>query len=81
MATAEAAGRLTVSEESAQLASQLRRLTRVATFVAVLTSPALFVFLWHERGWHWYWAALLTFAEVVAFRGLLDVIIRRLIAV
>jgi cell division protease FtsH len=79
MATAEAAGRLTVSEQSAALASQLRRLTRTATFVAVMTSPALFVYLWHGRGWHWYWAALVTFVEVVAFRGLLDVVIRRLI--
>ncbi|MDE3025543.1 MAG: AAA family ATPase, partial [Acidobacteriota bacterium] len=59
--------------------AQLRRLARAATVVAVLTSPALFVFYWHGLGWHWYWALLVTFGEIVVFRGLVDVLIRRLI--
>jgi hypothetical protein len=43
MATAEVvAGTLRSSEESVALAGQLRRLTRVATAIAVLTSPAAF---------------------------------------
>jgi hypothetical protein len=42
MATAEVAGTLRSSEESFALAAQLRKLTRVATGVAVLTSPATY---------------------------------------
>jgi len=79
MATADLAGSLRVGEESVALAAQLRRLARAATVVAVLTSPALFVFYWHGLGWHWYWALLVTFGEIVVFRGLVDILIRRLI--
>ncbi|HZS30030.1 MAG TPA: AAA family ATPase [Gaiellaceae bacterium] len=79
MATAEVAPRFTVGEESLALAGQLRRLTRAATVVALLASPALFVFDVHVLHWQWYWALLVTSAEIVAFRGLLDVFIRRVI--
>jgi ATP-dependent Zn protease len=79
MASADVAAHLAVGEESAQLASQLRRVTRAATAVALLTSPAVFLFFQHALGWHWYWALLLTLVEVVAFRGLLDVFVRRVI--
>jgi ATP-dependent Zn protease len=79
MATEALAGKLRVGEESAALAAQLRGLTRAATIVALLASPALFVFYWHGLGWHWYWALLVTFAAIVVFRGLVDVLIRRVI--
>ena len=80
MATAaETVGRLTVGEESAALAASLRRLTRVATWVAAAGAPALFIFYLHVLHWAWYWAALVTFGEIVAFRGLVDIFIRRLI--
>src|SRR5581483_8390139 len=59
MATAEVTPTtmLRSGEESIALASQLRRLARVATVVAVLTSPAAYFF----------------------FRGVVDLVIRRLI--
>ncbi|MGZ4480684.1 MAG: hypothetical protein ACXVY5_00635, partial [Gaiellales bacterium] len=63
----------------AELASQWRRLTRAATVVAVLTSPA--VFLWCRQVQHWsiVWSLLATFLLVIAFRGTVDVITRRFI--
>ena len=61
------------------LASEWRRFTRIATVVAVLTSPALFVFFHESQGWGVGWSILVTFLAVVAFRGLLDVAVRRFI--
>src|SRR6476661_5740555 len=52
MATAEVTttGTLRSSEASVALAAQLRRLARVATFVALLTSPAAYFFFHKEDG-------------------------------
>ena len=36
------------SEESVALASQLRRLARIATFIAILTSPAAYFWFRHN---------------------------------
>jgi cell division protease FtsH len=79
VASAEITGTLRVGEESIALASQLRRLSRVATALAALGAPALVFFYVNVFHWAWYWAALVTFAELVAFRGLLDILIRRVI--
>jgi ATP-dependent Zn protease len=70
---------LGASEESQELVSGWRRLTRTATVVAVLTSPALFVYFVRQDGWPWWKAALVTFALVMVFRGLADLIFRSLI--
>ncbi|HVA29785.1 MAG TPA: AAA family ATPase [Gaiellaceae bacterium] len=61
------------------LAAQLRRLTRVATVVALLTSPA--AYFWFHKVEHLSTgkAILVTAACVIAFRGLIDLVIRRLI--
>jgi ATP-dependent Zn protease len=67
------------SEEHAALAREWRRLSRAATFVALLTSPALFAFLVGAQGWHPFWAFVVTFLAVIAFRGLVDVLAHRLI--
>ena len=64
---------------SEQLASEWRRLTRVATVVAVLTAPLAFEWLHQVRGWSLGWALVGTFFEVIAFRGLVDVVLRRFI--
>jgi ATP-dependent Zn protease len=79
MATAELTGTLRVGEESVALAAQLRRLSRVATLVASFTSPALFVYFWKSAGWSIGWSLAATLGAVAAFRGLIDVGIRRLI--
>src|SRR5579884_3235082 len=80
MASADvAAGNRRLNEEAMVLARDLRKLARLATAVAALTSPAIFVYLVHQRHWAW-WAALLgAIAGVMCFRGLVDVFVRRLI--
>src|SRR4029079_16929499 len=81
MATAEVTttGTLRSSEESVALAAQLRRLARVATFVALLTSPAAYFFFHKEEGVGPGKAILCTLLVVIGFRGLVDLLIRRLI--
>jgi cell division protease FtsH len=62
-----------------ELVAQWRRLTRAATIVAVLTAPALFVWLHQQQGWGFGWSLLVTFLLVIAFRGVIDVATRRFI--
>src|SRR3954452_7519961 len=66
-------------EQRNALATQWRQLTRYATFVAVLTSPAFFVVLYHRNGWSMLGALVVTGAAVIAFRGLVDVLARKII--
>src|SRR4051795_9890398 len=66
-------------EQRNALAIQWRQLTRAATFVALLTSPALFVILYQRNGWGMIAALIVTGAGVIAFRGLIDVLARKLI--
>jgi ATP-dependent Zn protease len=82
MATADvtpATSMLRSSEESVALASQLRRLARVATIVAVLTSPAGYFFFRHQAHHSVGGSIALTALVVVGFRGLVDLLVRRLI--
>ena len=64
---------------SGALAAEWRKLGRVATFVAVLTAPAAFEWFSVVRGWGAGPALLGTFVEVVVFRGLMDIVLRRFI--
>jgi hypothetical protein len=66
-------------EESRELAMQWRRLTRAATALAVLTSPAAFIWMHSHLGWGVGWSLLATFFLVVAYRGLVEVAVRRMI--
>jgi ATP-dependent Zn protease len=68
-----------VSESQSALSREWRRLTRVATLIAVLTSPSVFYWYHHHNGWSFFWSFVATFFTVVAFRGVVDVIVRRLI--
>jgi ATP-dependent Zn protease len=61
------------------LARDLRKLTRAATLVALLTSPAAFVWFHSHVGMSAFWALVCTFLEVIAFRGLVDIVFRWLI--
>jgi ATP-dependent Zn protease len=61
------------------LAGEWRRLSRAATVVAVLTSPALMAILIGVNEWPWGWALLATIAFVAAFRGLIDIVAHRFI--
>ncbi len=62
MATAEPTLRptplATDQAPSTELADQWRMLTRAATIVALLTSPALYIWFKEYNGWAWYWALL-----------------------
>ena len=64
-------------QERNALATQWRQLTRAATFVAVLTSPAFFVILYQRNGWGMISALVVTGIAVIAFRGLVDVLARK----
>src|SRR6478672_1954436 len=66
-------------EQRNALATQWRQLTRAATFVALLTSPAFFGILYQRNGWGMVAALIVTFAAVIAFRGLIDVLARKVI--
>ncbi|MBA2476640.1 MAG: AAA family ATPase [Actinobacteria bacterium] len=77
MAAAEPLAALPAGEASRQLADQWRRLTRAATAVAILTSPAAFMFFREQNGWNVWQSLLATFLLVIAFRGLVDLVLRR----
>src|SRR5213595_881663 len=79
MATAEVSGTQWSSQESVALAAHLRKLARIATVVAVLTSPAAF-YWYHQQVGLGIGAAIAAAAgTVIAFRGFVDLVIRRLI--
>src|SRR5215212_1069487 len=67
------------SEESRDLNNQWRALRRAATAVALISSPALFVWLCKMQELALGWAIIATILCVAAFRGLLDVIFHRFI--
>ena len=80
MATAEGLRpSLTAGESSTALASQWRLLTRATTLVAVLTSPAAYLWFHQQNGWAWYWSAAAALGFVIAFRGVTGLALRRLI--
>jgi cell division protease FtsH len=62
---------------STELAHQWRVLTRAATFVAILTSPAAFVWLHKHQGWSIGWAIIGAIGMIAAFRGFIDLVLRR----
>ena len=67
------------SAQSSELRNQWRSLRRAATIVALLSSPALFVWLYKMQDKTLVWSLLLTVLAIAAFRGLLDVIFNRFI--
>jgi ATP-dependent Zn protease len=79
MASGDGLVGLPSSEATKELTLQWRRLIRTATAVAVLTSPVVFVWFKQEVGLHWAWALFWTFIAVIAFRGFMDIVLRRFI--
>src|SRR3954471_12150909 len=65
--------------EQAALLREWKRLSRAATFVALLTAPAFLLVLVERNGWSVGWSIIVTFFAVIAFRGLLDILAHRLI--
>jgi ATP-dependent Zn protease len=68
-----------INEHASALAHEWRRLTRVATAVALFTSPAFFLLLYQSDHLGLLVSLILTIVAVVAFRGLVEVVVRRLI--
>jgi cell division protease FtsH len=66
-------------DQARELSSQWRSLRRAATAVAILSSPAIFVWLQKEKGWPIGWSLVAAIVAVAAFRGLLDLIFHRFI--
>ena len=79
MSTGLVAGGMLSADEQRELNTQWRWLRRAATAVAVLTSPAVFVYLHKHEGWPLGWALLATLIAIAAFRGVLDLIFHRFI--
>jgi cell division protease FtsH len=80
MATDQAEpGLLDRTSASSELGEDWRRLTRVATAVALITSPAPFVWFHSVLGWSLARSFITTFLIVIAFRGLADLMVRRMI--
>src|SRR3954466_9359800 len=67
------------ARERDALMTEWRRLSRAATFVAVLTSPALFSVLYGVNDWPLIWSLVVTVLAVMAFRGLVDIVVNRFI--
>ena len=67
------------SEESVALASQLRQLARIATFIAILTSPAAYFWFRHNTHLSVGGSIVASAGVVIGFRGFVDLVIRRLI--
>jgi ATP-dependent Zn protease len=68
-----------INEHATSLAREWRRLTRVATSVALLTSPACFLVLFTSDHLPLWLSLLLTVVAIVLFRGLVELIARKLI--
>ncbi|HZB23419.1 MAG TPA: hypothetical protein VE444_06195, partial [Gaiellaceae bacterium] len=68
MATETAPLDLGRQEGSRELARQWRALTRAATAVALLTSPAVYLYVDRRLGWDSRWALATTALAVIAFR-------------
>src|SRR5581483_3211540 len=79
MSTGVIAGGTLSADEQRLLSAQWRSLRRVATGVAVLSSPAVFVYLHKQQGWAIGWSLLATLLAIAAFRGILDLVFHRFI--
>jgi ATP-dependent Zn protease len=71
-------GLLDRTSASSELGEDWRRLTRRATAIALVTSPAPFVWFHSVQDYSLGWSLFATFMVVIAFRGLIDLATRRL---
>jgi cell division protease FtsH len=68
-----------VNDSALALAREWKRLGRAATFVALLTSPVLFVLLYEGLEWGFLGSLVGTIVGVAIFRGLIDVLAHKFI--
>src|SRR3712207_546555 len=67
------------TEQHVALAREWRKLGRSATVVALLTSPAVFLWFAAVQGWHPLLAFVVTLLAIALFRGFVDVLAHRFI--
>ena len=67
-------GLLDRTSASSELGEDWRRLTRRATAIALVMSPAPFVWLHSVEGYGALWSLAWTFLIVVAFRGAIELV-------
>jgi hypothetical protein len=81
MAYAEESPRIRgpINEHASALAHEWRRLGRAATAVALLTSPAFFLVLYESNHVGLATSLIVTVIAVLMFRGLVEVVVRKLI--
>jgi ATP-dependent Zn protease len=79
MAAESLSGGLLSGEEQRELGNQWRTLRRAATGVALISSPAIFIWLHKHEGWSIGWSLAAALLAVAGFRGLLDLIFHRFI--
>jgi len=65
--------------EAIELARQWRYLGWFATAVALLAAPIPFLWLWKHEDWELRFALVTTLVLVAAFRGLVDLVLRRIV--
>ncbi|HEY2652590.1 MAG TPA: AAA family ATPase [Solirubrobacteraceae bacterium] len=75
----ESTGSHRVGLDATLVAGEWRRLRRAAMAVAIFTSPLFFVVLYDRVKLPLGWALLATAGSVIAFRGLVDVVCRKLL--
>src|ERR1700752_3559881 len=68
-----------INEHASELAHEWRRLTRAATIVALLTAPAFFLVLYDQDHWSLAASLIVPALAFVLFRGLIEVVARKLI--
>jgi ATP-dependent Zn protease len=68
-----------INEHASALAHEWRRLTRAATVVALFTAPAFFLVLYDSNHWSVLASVIVTILGVLLFRGLVEVVARKLI--
>jgi ATP-dependent Zn protease len=68
-----------INEHATALAHEWRRLTRAATAVALFTAPAFFLVLFDSNHLGLIWSLVITIVAVIMFRGLVEVVTRKLI--
>jgi ATP-dependent Zn protease len=68
-----------INQEASLLANEWRRLTRAATAVALLTAPAFFLVLYDSNRLTWLASLIITVLAVLIFRGIIEVVARKLI--
>ncbi len=68
-----------INEHASALAHEWRRLTRAATAVALLTAPAFFLVLYESNHLSLIASLIITVLSVLVFRGLVEVVARKLI--